>query len=138
MKFETCPVGVAIQNKFRTGLGEFKKPLKRIIKSPSPGPRALVDGVEPIAEETVPLGPHETLPDRINDFLSIPGIYPLVQRVLPGCELLPCPPDARSSERIFLKDAKCGPRSVRRFGCLVIFGFIAVRYFRWEKLIRPA
>jgi len=38
------PLGVAIQNKFRTGLGEFKKPLKRIIKSPIPGPRALVDG----------------------------------------------------------------------------------------------
>ena len=38
------PLGVAIQNKFRTGLGIFKDPLKSIIKSPSPGPRVLVDG----------------------------------------------------------------------------------------------
>lgn len=38
------PLGVAIQNKFRTGLRVFKKRLKRIIKSPIVGPRVPLDG----------------------------------------------------------------------------------------------
>ncbi len=62
------PLGVAIQNKFRTGLGEFKKPLKRIIKSPSPGPRVLIDGhtgEQQLCEFSPPLRRPAPVPDDL-------------------------------------------------------------------------
>src|SRR5207302_5380952 len=74
------PLGVAIQNKFRTGLGEFNKPLKRIIKSPSPGLRVLVDGhagEQQFCEFSPPFRRSAPVPDRLECALGARRGLPL-------------------------------------------------------------
>ena len=76
------PLGVAIQNKFRTGLCEFKKPVKSIIKSTSPGARVLVDGhagEQQLCEFSPPLRRPPPAPDGLEVRQNAPAVMQLAR-----------------------------------------------------------
>jgi hypothetical protein len=99
------PLGVAIQNKFRTGLGEIKRAAERISKSPSPGPRELVDGQareQQLCEFSLPLRRPAPVPDDLEAFkgpVNSANGWPRLGTILRARASLMHPPRAEGSRQ---------------------------------------